>query len=239
MYTEVYGDPHVRCWLFHSIRDLYNLGEYVTSRTTVPFLLLAICTGVTGCSKQEAPPLPPPPAADVAAAPTPAVQAAAPANPSAETLAPIPFPADKIRAATSVGRTYVFKVKEGDAEPVLRQMRFTAVSETGGTMEASLRKLTGEALGEPSSENFTWAELEGHAHFPANATVVSQTSLTSALGTHPCTLYVVTQPEGDHTPMVVSYWFATDLPGAPIRVESKSGETVVMTMEMVEHKAGG
>lgn len=170
-------------------------------------------------------------------APAPEAPPAAPEAPPVA-LAPAPFPADAIRAATRPGRTYVFKVVEGPAEPVLRHMVFTEVTEAGGVIEASVHTPSGEVLAPPSAEPFTWAELESHAHFPAAATTITDAQLDTPLGPKACRLYTVEQEE-DNIPMVVSYWFAVDLPGAPVRVEARAGGELVMTMEVVEHKAGG
>lgn len=156
----------------------------------------------------------------------------------AEALAPVPFPAERIRTATDAGRTYVFAVTTPDGQTAQRRLRFTAVDAEGGTLESALLGPDGAPFGEPQARRVTWTELEGHAHFPAAATTVTEESVTVPAGRFDATVYTVRE-EGK----VSRYWFAKDLPGAPVRMVEESaaaaGEAPQrFTMELVSHTPG-
>lgn len=150
-------------------------------------------------------------------------------------IAEVPFPAAQIRDATAAGRTYVFEFREGGRVRYERWV-FAEVSPTGWVMDSTPVDEDGEPTGETERGAGTWMDLERHAHFPAGATEITNAVLTLPLARFRCQLYTVTTTDEAGHAVVGRFWFATDLPGAPVRmVREVDGETVV-EMQIVRHE---
>ena len=155
----------------------------------------------------------------------------APDATGAADLAPFPYTAAQIRDATPAGRTYVFRMAQGD-EVVLRTIRFMAVDAEGAETLATLADLTGAPVAEPARQRVSWDELRQHASYPRATTTLSDATVTVPAGTFACRRYVV--QIGSDEQIVVD--FAHDLPGAPVSlVDVKAGAEVLrMTLERHE-----
>lgn len=150
-------------------------------------------------------------------------------------LAPLPFPAARIRAATADGRTYVMRVDEEGAPAMYKRMRFQAVTDQGAELVVTQWPVD-EAPPEPRPPvPVTWAALESHAHFPADKTTIADGTTEVPAGMFACRIYTVIEGDGG----VTRYWFANDLPGAPVRYETTKGGAVTTRMVLVEHRPGG
>ncbi|MCA9540463.1 MAG: hypothetical protein KC620_16300 [Myxococcales bacterium] len=148
-------------------------------------------------------------------------------------LAPVPFPAQQIREATSNGRTYRFRLDAHGQSATVRTMRFEEVDDDGATVVSSTADTQGNPIGEPKSQHATWADLESHAHYPANATHIKPASIKTDAGRFDCKLYTVRDAEG-----ISRAWFANDLPGAPVRLEIERDGKIVLRMELIDYAAG-
>lgn len=166
-------------------------------------------------------------------APTSGDEAQASAAPS-EPIAEVPFPAARIREATPAGRTYVFRFEEDGSERYERWV-FERVDERGFSFRSTPVDRDGQPVGEPEVSEGTWDELEAHAHFPAARTEITNAMLTIPLGAFRCRLYTVTGEE-DGRSVVSRYWFATDLPGAPLRMVREVDGEQVAAMMLVGHE---
>lgn len=150
-------------------------------------------------------------------------------------IAEVPFAATVIRDATPAGRTYTFQFRE-DGRVRWERWVFSEVSPTGWVSESTPVNEQGEPTGETERADGTWQELEHHAHFPLDATEITNAVLTLPLARFRCRLYTVTSTDDAGRPVVARFWFATDLPGAPVRmVREIDGETVV-EMQLVAHE---
>ncbi|WP_426625634.1 hypothetical protein ACPPVW_06135 [Leifsonia sp. McL0607] len=138
-------------------------------------------------------------------------------------LAPTPFTAAEIRAGCPVGRVSIVRTPDG-----LGSIRFASDDEEGAWIEDTPLDENGEAAGPVERERSTWLELQEHAAFPAQSATIDSAELTGPLGTLPCLRYAVRRGEA-----VLVFWFATDLPGMPIRVERTEGGTTRVTLEVV------
>ncbi|MCH8250843.1 MAG: hypothetical protein IID36_00165 [Planctomycetes bacterium] len=161
---------------------------------------------------------------------------ALPVSRSAE-IAPPPFSAAQIREATRVGRTYRFRIEGPDAPTGYRRMRFTSVTDEGCTMEVTSLDLNDSSLGEPRVAQYSWDELVQHAAWPKAATEITDVDIETPLGKKACWLYTVRETR-DGSDVVTRAWFATDLPGAPVRLEVKQDGEPVSKMLLVEHIHG-
>ncbi|MBX3470545.1 MAG: hypothetical protein KF878_27065 [Planctomycetes bacterium] len=146
-------------------------------------------------------------------------------------LGPPPFTAAQIQEATRAGRRYLFKI-EAPGEPVQFQlMEFTAVSAAGATLRQSTLDAERKPEGAPAEAEVTWSDLEAQGRFPRARTRVTEEELSLPAGKFACKVYRVDEPD-----VVVTHWFATSLPGAPVKVEAKEGgHRLVFTMTLVEH----
>lgn len=149
-------------------------------------------------------------------------------------IAEVPFPAAQIRDATPAGRTYVFRFEEEGSQRFERWV-FERVDANGYSFTSTPVDEEGQVVGEVERSEGTWDELEHHAHFPLDRTEITNAMLTIPLGAFRCRLYTVTSDD-DGRSVVSRFWFANDLPGAPIRmVREVDGEPVV-TMMLVGHE---
>lgn len=128
-------------------------------------------------------------------------------------LAPTPFTADQIRGGCPPGRLITSHV-EGAGTTTRVTNRYLACDDEGAEIERTEYGPDG-SVAEQETGRVTWLELQGHAAFPADSTTVEPVVLEGPLGRDDCLLYTVTAG-----PVVRRFWFATDRPGMPVRVES-------------------
>lgn len=138
-------------------------------------------------------------------------------------LAPTPFTAAEIRAGCPVGRVSIVRTPDG-----LGSIRFASDDEEGAWIEDTPIDVSGEAAGPVERERSTWLKLQEHAAFPAESATIDSVELTGALGALPCLRYTVQRGEA-----VLVFWFATDFPGMPIRVERTENGATLVTLEVV------
>jgi hypothetical protein len=139
-------------------------------------------------------------------------------------LAPTPFTADQIRAGCPAGRTIRLLVDEPGAEPYVRYNRFVECDEAGATIERG-------RVGDPTTaetEHTTWADLQAHAAFPADATMIEPETIDIPLGVVDCHRYTVDGEDSMHV-----FWFAPAYPGMPVRVVRRQDGRTTSTTTMI------
>ncbi len=142
--------------------------------------------------------------------------------------APTPFTAVEIRDACPRGRTIRLLVEPAGEEAHLRVTRYLDVAPDGATQRSDRHTIDGELLEEGPVVETSWIALQAHASFPEDVVVVSPATHTTDMGTFECLLYTV-----DDGRSVARFWFARDLPGMPIVMETEVGGTVVFRMTML------
>ncbi|MHC5011571.1 MAG: hypothetical protein ACYTG6_11580 [Planctomycetota bacterium] len=156
-------------------------------------------------------------------------------NKTAPDHAPTPFSAEQIREGCPPGRRSTFLMEPTGVPKFHLTFHFAAGDEEGTDLETIRKTFQGESMGPPRKVRSTWKELQGHASFPAEHTVITEERIEVPAGAYDCWRYVVTHPDNPQTD-VRTYWFAKSLPGPPIRlIREVDGETV-MTMTLVEHQ---
>lgn len=193
-------------------------------------LVFAFLLGACACPR-------PPAATADEATPAPAVaETPPPAVASADgEHAPTPFTVEQIRDATHVGRTYRFRMEENGAPAREHLIEFTAVDAEGCTIRVTDRDASGQATGAPEESRSTWVEIGRHALFPREATTITHETVEVPAGRFDAILYTVSaSPAGRR--MVQKYWFARELPGAPVRVVHEVDGAPVMSMTLLEHR---
>lgn len=152
----------------------------------------------------------------------------------AQDIAEPPYSADEIRDATRPGRRYTFR-QESQGNVTYNVMEFVSVSEDSLVMQVTQQDGERKTIGEPATRPDSWAALESHAHFPKDHTTIEDAEVEVPAGSFACSLYTVADPAAG---MVQRFWFANELPGAPVKVEVLVQEKVVFTMLLEEHRAG-
>lgn len=139
-----------------------------------------------------------------------------------EGLAPIPYTAEEIRANHPSGSiTHLEVVRDGEVVEVVHT-EFLDADALSVTLRMSRFDAAGAPLGEVVEQRATWAELRGHAHFPAAATELGHSNVEVPAGEFECWVYRVYA--GDAANTVVTYHFAVDEPGPPVLfIEERDG----------------
>jgi hypothetical protein len=133
----------------------------------------------------------------------------------AKGLAPTPFTAGEIRAGCPEGRTIRLLVESSSAAPYVRVNRFVACDEDGATIESWRPVDDCGTGGRVERDRTTWLDLQRHAAFPADATTIEPGTVELCFGTFDCLVY--TLESGPR------FWFATALPGMPVKYEIPDG----------------
>lgn len=128
-----------------------------------------------------------------------------------------PFTADEIREATGDGKTIRLLVEEPGRAQHFRLNRFRETDAAGATLERWNSGSDGVVQGEISRTRVTWRDLQAHAAFPADRTVLSSETLSLPIGLVDCLRYDVRE-EPDAEPS--TFWFSMRHPGMPVRYET-------------------
>ena len=148
-------------------------------------------------------------------------------------LAPVPYPPGTLQASIPRGSVMVQKVEEDGKTPYWLRTEFVATDGTGCTMKVSIEAEDGTAMGEAMQGTATWTELESHAHFPNKNTTIFEETLDTPIGRHATKRYEVTsEKDGEQT--LTRMWFASDLPGPPIKMETYRDGKLTMKMVLSE-----
>ena len=142
---------------------------------------------------------------------------------------PTPFTADQIRDAFVPGRIVRSRIVMRGAEPVVRVRQSLRAEADSGVYRFWTEGPDGQPLGEPEEGASNWLELQGHASMPIDATTIEPVSIDIPMGHYDGLLY--TRVDGD---TVDTFWFATELPGAPVRMEQHVGGELVYSSTAIE-----
>ena len=145
---------------------------------------------------------------------------------------PTPFSADEIRDGFVPGTVVRSRVERAGAEPVVHVRVSIAADPDGGIYEFWTESLDGRRLEEPVQQRSIWRELQAHASMPVDATTIDRVTIDVPMGTFDGLRY--TRVEGE---TVDTFWFATSMPGAPIRMEERvAGELVFSSTAIAEQR---
>ena len=146
-------------------------------------------------------------------------------------IAPRPYTAEQIRAGNPSGRIVVYHLEREGMAPVLQETHFVESDEDGTLMHDIVRSPAGEIVSK-EQQRASWDELVRHATFPLAQTTVTTVVAETPAGSFPAKLYVVQREDG-----VSRFWFADDMPGAPVRYEMELDGEVVMRAMLVEARS--
>ena len=146
---------------------------------------------------------------------------------------PTPYTASQIQESCAPGTVVVFRIETPGGAPMLQSTEFVGDDGANATFLARSTDEAGQPLGNPREATAPWSELRDHASFPASATTREPARCTTALGTFDAWLYENTERVEGRPDQVHRFWFAHDLPGPPVLLETSVEGEVVMRMEMV------
>jgi hypothetical protein len=157
-----------------------------------------------------------------------------PATAASADVAPTPYTAEQIRQATPVGRTYEFRIESPGKPAMRRVITFTRVAEGDAEMTATTLDGSGKPIGEPKVTQVPWEELRKHAEFPKSAVTIDEQRVTVPIGTFDCIRYTVKEDAGE----VTQYYFAKNMPGAPVLFLTDKDGQRVMASTLVRYVSG-
>ena len=141
--------------------------------------------------------------------------------------APTPFTAEEIRDEWVPG----FRIMMRHTFPektMIERWTVVAADDQGVEIENAAIDDGGSVLGEPTVVRSTWVELRDHASFPAKHSTREWVSRSTALGDFEGWLYRVADPEAA---TIQEFFFAPELPGAPVQMLILEGESTVFELE--------
>ncbi len=94
----------------------------------------------------------------------------------------------------------------------------------------------GQPVAEPQRARSSWDELRDHALFPAADAERSRVTRDTHLGTLEGWLYLVRDPAAE---TVTRFFFSDRHPGAPIWMESRRGEQVLLEVTQIGRRRPG
>lgn len=145
-------------------------------------------------------------------------------------ILPRPFTAEQIRDEWVVGfNLTMLRNTQGTEET----QRWTVVAADDDSLDIEYMTLDphGHSVGDPTVRRSTWVELRDHATFPAAGGTREDVTRDTALGTLDCWLYTVRDEERK---TVTEFYFAKDLPGAPVYMRASGEGEVVMELTQIE-----
>ncbi len=153
----------------------------------------------------------------------------------AESL-PVPFTAEQIRDEWTPGLTLVLHFNFPDRQEWQRWTVVGADSE-GAQIEYQALDAQGQPAAPPQRAPSSWGDLRDHALFPAAEARRERGSRQTVLGELEGWLYTVHDPQAE---TMTEFFFADELPGAPVWFESRSGEQIILTVQQIarQHLAG-
>lgn len=153
-------------------------------------------------------------------------------------LARTPYTAEQIRNATHVGRTYEWRVESAGKPSVRRIIQFVEVNEQSAKTVARVLDEKGRELERGQPQAVTWDELRKHAEFPEAQVTIAEQSVQVPAGKFDCWVYTVSEGTGPEA-STSRFFFAKNLPGAPVLFHTDKAGQRVMTSTLIAHKPGG
>jgi hypothetical protein len=169
------------------------------------------------------------PAAEPTAAPERVAGMVDPADP---TRLQTPYTAGEIRDGWVEGLEIVMRRWTPDGA-VRERWTVVAADEAGCETRIVTLDPAGEPAGEPTSGRSTWDELRRHASFPVDRAQRRWVDLETPLGELEGWFYTVEDPDAG---TVTEFFFADGYPGAPVWMQVRAGDDVLMALEQVERR---
>jgi hypothetical protein len=112
------------------------------------------------------------------------------------------------------------------------------VNAQGATLAARVVDEQGAEIEAATVQAVSWPDLRKHAEFPKAQVTITEQTIRVPAGAFDCKVYTVTQGTGPDA-TVSRYFFAKNLPGAPVLFHTDKGGQRVMTSTLIAYKPGG
>ena len=142
--------------------------------------------------------------------------------------APTPFTAAEIRMGCPEGRIVTVRNVDSNRQASFWTTTFTECDEIGTVLVTQAIDKQNKPIGETSRLGATWNELRAHASFPVEQTTITREPITTPLGEHDCLRYDI-----DDGGRIRTLWFATSLPGLPIKTQEGKGAEARLSSEVI------
>ncbi len=152
-------------------------------------------------------------------------------EPEQTSHAPAPFRTEQIRASMATGTHLRIRNTTPDGVTVA-DWEVLENDDEGCTIRYLIEDGEGGHVKGPTDQRRSWGELRDHASFPADATTLADDTVTVPAGTWEAIRYTV-ERERDGNVVVDTFWFAPQLPGPPLRLESVVDGAEVFRMELL------
>ena len=137
---------------------------------------------------------------------------------------PAPFSWEEIRSATKSGRTYRYKVEVRGKPAKERVLTFVKVDADGCEIFA----------GGESPKRKGWPSLQKDSEFPKERVQAREETVKLPGGKFDCMVYEVSGNDGE----VTTYYFAKNLPGAPVLFFTDVDGKRMKTTTLLQHLQG-
>src|SRR5579872_4078316 len=146
---------------------------------------------------------------------------------------PTPLTAEEIRLGCPPGRVLRYLHERVGQARSIHVSRYVYASAEGCIQESWQESPDGVRQGDPERSAATWLELQQHASFPSATTERDDDEIELDAGRFSCMRYTRVDETGTWR-----FWFARDLPGAPVRFEQHVGDQVVFKATLLENIPG-
>jgi len=145
-------------------------------------------------------------------------------------ILPLPFTAEQIRDEWVPGLAIRFlrRTPEGETR---ERWTVLAADEQGVEIEFAVLDDAGNPAGQPMTRRSSWEELRDHAAFPADRASRAEATRRTPLGLLDGWIYTFAD---DSTGTVTEFFFARELPGAPVYLRTRRDEALVLELVQVE-----
>jgi hypothetical protein len=140
-----------------------------------------------------------------------------------------PFTADQIRDEWVPGLRILMR-RSSPENQVTERWTVVASDDQGVDIEYATLDENGHVVDDPRVQRSTWVELRDHASFPAAYSTREWVARSTQLGDFEGWLYRV---EDHDTGTVTEFFFAPELPGAPLQMKTVRGDTTIFELEQV------
>jgi len=141
-----------------------------------------------------------------------------------------PFTAEQIRDEWVEG--FRLKIRHWTPESeFFEEWTVVIADDEGVEIETFVFDGEGAVASEPSTQRSTWVQLRDHASFPADRATREAVTRGTSLGELDGWLYTVGDPTGE---TVTEFFFAENLPGAPVTMYTTTNGELVGIFEQIE-----
>lgn len=141
----------------------------------------------------------------------------------------LPFTAEQIRDEWTPGLTLVLHFNFPDRQEWQRWTVIDADAD-GAQIEYQALDAQGQPAAPPERAPSRWGELRDHALFPAAQARRERVSRETVLGRLEGWVYKVHDPQAE---TMTEFFFADDLPGAPVWMETRRNQEVTLTINQI------